>query len=175
MNTQTIGKGFLESIETQDPIKHFRKPFPLIFEENTITSIKNDATYSSTLNVPGELSFARRRTGNTEKIVEWWIGSVEEVYLNQGYFVARLLDFKRQIESIAEFDFADVLEDSTEANIYIYPGAEFAFSILTKHGSGSPTTEVILEFNTPHIWQVEDFKKAEEIYEELFPDDFKES
>jgi len=105
-----------------------------------------------------------------ETIREWWIGRVLKVYPEERYFKAHLNDLKGN-ESIAEFNIDTALEDSSDVEYYLFPGAEFAFFVVTRHGRGSPETISRLEFTSPYIWKEEDNKKVKELYRELFPDD----
>ncbi len=98
-----------------------------------------------------------------EKILEWWMGTVLNVYHEEGYFEASLED-SNGIKSIAEF------EIDTEQEQDVFPKARFVFSVFTRHGQGSPETANRIEFVPPSIWTKEDKEELEEIYTELFPD-----
>jgi hypothetical protein len=98
-----------------------------------------------------------------EKISEWWMGRVLNVYKEEGYFEASLED-SNGIQCIAEFDIDTELEQD------IFQKARFVFYVFTRHGQGSPETANQIEFIPPNIWTKEDKKEMEEIHSELFPD-----
>lgn len=98
-----------------------------------------------------------------EKILEWWMGTVLNVYSEEGYFEANLED-SNGITSIVKFDI------DTEQEQDIVPKARFVFSVFKRHGQGSPETANRIEFIPPIIWTKEEKKELKEIYTELFPD-----
>ena len=106
-----------------------------------------------------------------ETIREWWIGKVTRVHHKERYFEALLRDVRREIESIAEFDFDSVFHDRSEIERNLFPGANFAFFVVTEHGPGSPLTVSRVEFSSPHIWEEDDNEKLKELFSELFPFD----
>lgn len=105
-----------------------------------------------------------------ETLQEWWVGHILEIYLEEKYFTAYLRDTDF-VESIAEFDFDTVFDNDEDRSRYLFEGSEFAFFILTRHGNGSPETVSRVEFSSPYIWQEDDDKKSEELYNQLFPGD----
>ena len=121
----------------------------------------------------GKVDLPKKVQGvQTETIREWFKGEVLEVHNEEKYFVARLRDLTGpRVDSIAEFDIDLTFEDSSDIEQFLFPGAEFAFFVVTKHSLGNPVTQSSIEFTTPHIWRVEDEQKAKELFQELFPDE----
>jgi len=108
----------------------------------------------------------------TENIDQWWIGEVLEVHTNEGYFVASLRDvIGPRVESVAEFDIKTISENTEEVEQCLFPGANFAFYVVTEHGIGPPRTSSGLQFTMPYIWREGDNEKVKELYRDLFPSD----
>jgi hypothetical protein len=105
-----------------------------------------------------------------ETIREWWVGEVLEVHSKDRYFSARLRDLKKN-ESIAEFDFDAAFDNDMEMEQCLFPGAEFAFYVVTRHGQGSPETVSSLEFTSPYVWREGDDSKVEKLYSILFSEE----
>lgn len=118
-----------------------------------------------------EEAVVKMENGYRETIREWWVGFVLKVHWKERYFEANLKDITNGIESIAEFDIDTVFEDNANIDPYLFPGAEFAFFVVIRHGRGSPETVSRVEFTSPYIWRKEDNKKVKELFSELFPDD----
>ena len=105
----------------------------------------------------------------TEDIDQWWIGEVLEVHTNEGYFVASLRDvIGPKVESIAEFDINTISDNTEEIEQCLFPGANFAFYVVTEHRIGPPRTSSGLQFTMPYIWREGDNEKVKELYRDLF-------
>ena len=126
----------------------------------------SNGEYKEAENLPHKLEYSKNET-----IREWWIGKVTKVHHNERYFEALLKDVRKGIESIAEFDFDSVFQDTAEIERTLFPGANFAFFVITEHGRGSPLTISRVEFSSPHIWEEDDNEKVKELFSELFPYD----
>jgi hypothetical protein len=101
-----------------------------------------------------------------ESIRAWFFGRVTNVYPEDGYFEAHLVDPTKGTEMTAEFN---IEEEYKERNLG--PGIQFVFFVATKHTSGNPETISAIEFMPPHIWQEEDNEKVKDLYKSLFPND----
>ncbi len=106
-----------------------------------------------------------------ETLRGWWKGIVLDINYEEKFFSAHLIDVQASIESHAEFEFSEVFDD--ENNIdhqLLYEGAEFAFSVFTRHSRTNPITISLLEFSSPYIWQEGDDERSKKIHKKLFPD-----
>jgi len=116
-------------------------------------------------------SFTKKYGTIRETILAWWTGTITEIFEDECYFAAQLKDIDKGTRSILELDFDSVFNDEEDKNINLFVGAEFAFFVLTKHGSGRPETSSGIEFNSPHVWRKEDFNKVQEKFTQIFPED----
>ncbi|MBM4288648.1 MAG: hypothetical protein FJ135_11000 [Deltaproteobacteria bacterium] len=169
--TETIEEtGTFSSLWREDKTKFIREELASNGEKSTESHIYNiNDTFSlgHTYDIDNNI---KQNLNITETIREWWRGEVLEVNDEEGYFVALLKD-RKGIESIAEFDISSAFDNTSEKNIYLFPGASFAFSVFTRHGYGAPEDRSRIEFNTPHIWCEDDELKSKELYNQLFPND----
>jgi hypothetical protein len=108
----------------------------------------------------------------TETIREWWSGRILDINFEERFFQADLRDIAG-LHMTAEFDFDVAFEGLAQNEIvsYLYLGSEFIYYVIREHGFGAPSTKSSIEFIEPHIWTVENQRRADEEYEKLFLED----
>ncbi len=158
------------SSKKEAPLQYRIRPYS---HEAPLSTIHDDYLNKSTKSGGKDIPKAKKdykRISIHETLRQWWIGKVLMVNYDKGYFEAILKDLNG-VESIAEFDIDRVIEDLSEAKKYIFQGAEFAFTVFTRHGPGSPETISKVEFTTPYIWKDDDNEKVKTLFRELFPEE----